>query len=375
MREDKSAAELNADYETSKTNSRNSISAVANSMINRNKANRSGSRRIGKGATPPSSVLKNRSFDDSSNATTDNTLSNNSNQPLSNIKLSSTSTLQSLVESGVFTVRQMSNDACPSVVLITDGVSGLLDAFDLETSYNRYDGLIMLLNRENIPCSIIHVDSTCGNLHSNSPYGYISDTDHLQYICHASNGSFLSTRDIKSSGKERTKLFQAEILLKFLFIKKPYFTKLSNKSKLITGITNTEENSLSYSYSSERVIIHETSIVNSLTAIDLPFPWILYPSISRSSEHNITRSISYLSNSSWCPSTYSEDNTVTLNIPIPILKSKIRKYSIPADLIYIMDVRLKEGFQFLSCPVIHVSDQNSLQCLSGWLYHCFCLIY
>eukprot|EP01114_Cavostelium_apophysatum_P018268 TRINITY_DN5619_c0_g1_i2.p1 TRINITY_DN5619_c0_g1~~TRINITY_DN5619_c0_g1_i2.p1 ORF type:complete len:2863 (-),score=796.23 TRINITY_DN5619_c0_g1_i2:144-8732(-) len=205
--------------------------------------------------------------------------------------------LQSAIQDGVFSLRLLPTDACPGLLLFTDGVSGL--PYDC----NMYDNMLMLLNRESITCSVVQVDA---GAYPHCIFGYSTDTEGLRYLSNCTMGRIFDAKNLVNEAEASSKVAgsnEPDILSlqsKMLLLK-----VTAEKAHLITKFQGRSDNA-----SDE--IVTDTSILNSLTAINHPFPW------------------------------------VNFNVPlsIPLLKTKVRRYNLPqVEVSYLLDVRMREGFK------------------------------
>jgi hypothetical protein len=95
--------------------------------------------------------------------------------------------MASLLQNSTVALKLMPNEACPGLVLVTDGTGTLPE------NSNAYDNLFMLMNREDICCSAIQVGS---GYKPYSNYGYVPDPDSLAHLVTATYGCIIKADDI-----------------------------------------------------------------------------------------------------------------------------------------------------------------------------------
>jgi hypothetical protein len=97
----------------------------------------------------------------------------------------------SLLQNATVALKLLPGDACPGVILITDGTSMLPE------NANSYDNLIMLMNREDISCSVIQVGTM--KFTPNLTLGLVTDSDSLQHLANSTFGVLLTKDEIFQS--------------------------------------------------------------------------------------------------------------------------------------------------------------------------------
>jgi hypothetical protein len=90
------------------------------------------------------------------------------------------SVFANILEASVDAVERLKPDACPLVILFTDGVIEFPMA-------HEYDALLMNMSRKDIPCHIVRIGT---NDAPHSSWGCVSDPGSLQYIAHSTGGVF-----------------------------------------------------------------------------------------------------------------------------------------------------------------------------------------
>src|SRR5690606_11790109 len=81
------------------------------------------------------------------------------------------------LKNSMFSVKLLPTDACPLIVLITDCVN------ILENDLFQYDGLIMLMNREDISCSAIQLGS---DFKPYCNFGYVPNLEDVKHLTECS---------------------------------------------------------------------------------------------------------------------------------------------------------------------------------------------
>ena len=87
-----------------------------------------------------------------------------------------------MVERSLFALKLLPHDACPVVVILTDGVSAPHDMLGSA----QYDSLLMQLLRHDIPCHVVQVG--CGEDPNDVAFGYVADPEALGFLCGATGG-------------------------------------------------------------------------------------------------------------------------------------------------------------------------------------------
>lgn len=89
--------------------------------------------------------------------------------------------LGSPLKNAMFVLKMLPLDACPLILLVTDGVTTLPEESE------SYDSLLMLMSREDIVCSAIQVGS---GYHDFSSFAFIPDADFLKHFVSCAGGSY-----------------------------------------------------------------------------------------------------------------------------------------------------------------------------------------
>lgn len=97
----------------------------------------------------------------------------------------------SLLQNATVALKLLPHDACPGVILITDGTNVLPE------NSHAYDSLIMLMNREDISCSVIQVGTM--KFAPNSTLGLVTDSDTLQHLANSAFGVLLTKDEVFES--------------------------------------------------------------------------------------------------------------------------------------------------------------------------------
>jgi len=71
------------------------------------------------------------------------------------------------LQNAAVALKLLPSDACPGIILLTDSVATIPD------TANAYDSVLMLMNREDITCSVVQIGS--GYRHCQA-FGYVPDT-------------------------------------------------------------------------------------------------------------------------------------------------------------------------------------------------------
>lgn len=100
------------------------------------------------------------------------------------------SSLEPMIEAGVFALKWLPLDGLPSIVLVTDGVCR--DKQLLTT----YDGMIMQLCRRDITLNVLQLGIEEGS--GSAAFGMVSDTDTIGRLCEMTGGSLFNPKLLKS---------------------------------------------------------------------------------------------------------------------------------------------------------------------------------
>ncbi|KAF2077134.1 hypothetical protein CYY_001581 [Polysphondylium violaceum] len=266
--------------------------------------------------------------------------------------------------------------ACPHIIIMTDGVTNLPDS-----EYKTIENTVMLFNRNDISCSIVQIGSGAYAL---SDFGYPPNTDILRFLVLNTNGCFFDQSLIPKYQSQKDKLdvinmtntshLSETLYEKIRYIQHSLFFKdfLPNKqshssivssassSNLLSMAANSSSSNLNtptkptlsrnnsfvgqqqhsgygqfnsgngnhhhhYQLSnlntypsrstshenttvSSEVIVNNMSIIQNIMAIDYPFPWIGAPPT------------------------------------VPLLKTTAKEYNVEVDLLKLLDLRVREGF-------------------------------
>lgn len=175
--------------------------------------------------------------------------------------------------------------------MITDGV------VYLPSECSNYDSLIMLLNRDDIPCSIFHIGN--GN-ESPVSFGYVADTETMLYLTESTGGKFFN----------HSWLFDKD-----LYSVQELFMKQSSPFKIYLP-----SNELPNEILLDNVIITDTSNLKSL-----------------------------MSGNSFIALNYGH-----ITPPTPLVKTIIREGTVNSPFLSLLDYRLSEGFKIDSIS----TDEN-----------------
>ena len=96
-----------------------------------------------------------------------------------------------LLQTGLFALDRMSNDALPVLVLCSDGV------VSMDSSASAYNNILQELDRNDVRVCVLQLSSTDTTHNYTSPYGYISDHDTLQFLADSTAGAYYDLNDIK----------------------------------------------------------------------------------------------------------------------------------------------------------------------------------
>lgn len=103
---------------------------------------------------------------------------------------SSRASLSGILQNAVFALNSLPSDGAPILALVTDGVVDMFDAYS-------YDNLVMQLIRHDVQCHFLRVG---GNTNEpNSSFGFVPDTDLLQFIADSSGGTVLDTLSLREA--------------------------------------------------------------------------------------------------------------------------------------------------------------------------------
>jgi len=103
---------------------------------------------------------------------------------------------QEILQNSQFGLDRMPEDACPMIVVFTDGVLTMSEP-------GSYDGIIAKCVRKDI--SICAVQISGRDFHPDIPFGYVPDTDLLEILCNYTNGQLLDVRMLEAEGKRLLK--------------------------------------------------------------------------------------------------------------------------------------------------------------------------
>ena len=93
--------------------------------------------------------------------------------------------LGSPLKNAMFVLKMLPLDACPLIVLLTDGVTILPEECE------SYDSLLMLMSREDISCSAVQVGS---GYHDFSSFSYVPDTAFLKHFVSCTGGTYIDMK-------------------------------------------------------------------------------------------------------------------------------------------------------------------------------------
>lgn len=97
--------------------------------------------------------------------------------------------LGSPLKNAMFVLKMLPLDACPVMVLLTDGVTMLPEECE------AYDSLLMLMSREDIVCNAIQVGS---GYHDFSSFAYVPDSDFVKHFVSCAGGSYFDYETLMS---------------------------------------------------------------------------------------------------------------------------------------------------------------------------------
>jgi len=155
------------------------------------------------------------------------------------------SELASCVHKSVFALKLLPPDACPSLILIGDGVTSAPDL-------TAYDNMTMLLNREDITCTTILVGS---GPHLHCAFGYTPDTEILRHLSTSTCGAYIE-RSFLPSGSALQEL----LLLKSFSPSAP--TDAPVHPNISTLVMDGE------------AVVSDMGALHAMMAVDYPFPWV-----------------------------------------------------------------------------------------------------
>lgn len=97
--------------------------------------------------------------------------------------------MASMLQNATVALKLLPNEACPGLVLVTDGTGSLPE------NSNAYDNLFMLMNREDISCSAIQAGS---GYYPFANFGFVPDPDALSHFVWTTSGALLRAEDFSS---------------------------------------------------------------------------------------------------------------------------------------------------------------------------------
>ena len=247
---------------------------------------------------PPGAPNNNSAVNSGSNSASNTGGKSNSNKRNRNEEIDSTD-LNYFIRRAWLSLSLLPNDASPRIVLITDGVRSVNDL-------GIYDNLIMRLNREEIPISIIQVAS----FSPEASFCFIPDSDRLKFIAGSTGGIFLDIESLESVTHSCCAGDVVRNLLQTSF----YFQEYSLDergglcSKHSSLLTNTIENARN-----KEVPCELTKLPNLIPA-----------------------AVSSLSSFPW--------DTESLPPPIGLIKLHQITYELQVDIFALLNARVSEGF-------------------------------
>ena len=188
--------------------------------------------------------------------------------------------MQNMLEHSRFALSLLPREACPAVVVFTDGVAASPSALD-------YDNLLMRMVRED---TAVHVVCVGDQDFYNQPFGQLPDYENLIYMTRYTGGSFRVARNLTCQSFDQC----PNELQRSLLWKSSSFCA---DTKEIPSLHAAEE---------ERVA--KLNMIHSVMCIDNPFPWKGPPP------------------------------------KVPVVTKRVMEYRLSVDFVRILECRIREGF-------------------------------